>query len=278
MEVTSDASSKTAGQSKFWQILGWIFGLLLFLVAISGFSSSPGSSLFTALMGAVVFPPIQDVIKKKWEISFSRKVKAILFILFMVIAGSLTATQSPTPQKQGASTPAQEAKQTEPEDPNPHFNDGTYIIGKDVQPGTYRTRKASDNCYYSRLSGLGGTLGEIISNENTSYPAVITIEATDKAFKSTRCGTWTKDLSAITQSKTSFLDGIYIVGTDVEPGTYQNSGQNSCYYSRLRGFSGSLGEIISNENTDSKAIVTISLTDKGFKSSRCGTWIKVSSE
>lgn len=161
------------------------------------------------------------------------------------------------------------------EDPNPHFNDGIFEVGKDIQAGTYRTRTGSSGCYYSRLSGFGGSFDEIISNENTDYPTVVTIATTDKGFKSSRCGTWTQNLSQITESKTSFSDGIYIVGTDIEPGKYKNVGQEGCYYSRLSGFTGSIGNIISNENTDDPAIVTIAATDKGFKSSRCGTWTKI---
>jgi hypothetical protein len=74
----------------------------------------------------------------------------------------------------------------------PHFGDGTFVIGKDIQPGTYRTREASSSCYYARLSGFGGTLDEIIANENTDAPAIVTIAASDKGFLSHRCGTWTK--------------------------------------------------------------------------------------
>jgi hypothetical protein len=154
----------------------------------------------------------------------------------------------------------------------PQFGDGMYIVGSDIQPGTYRTRTGSQGCYYSRLRGFGGTLGEIIANENTNYPAVVTITATDAGFQSSRCGTWTQDLSQITSSIATFDDGAYIVGIDLQPGTYRSSGNVGCYYARLRGFGGNLREIISNENIDTPAIVTIAATDAGFQSSRCGTW------
>lgn len=157
----------------------------------------------------------------------------------------------------------------------PHFSDGNFVVGKDIQPGTYRTRTASSGCYYARLSGFGGTLGEIITNANTDAPAIVTISASDKGFQSTGCGSWTKDLSAITTSKTSFGAGIFIVGTDMKSGTYKSSGQSGCYYARLGGFGGTLGEIIANNNTDTSAIVTISASDKGFESTRCGTWTRV---
>lgn len=156
----------------------------------------------------------------------------------------------------------------------PHFGSGTFSVGADIQPGTYRTRVGSSGCYYARLSGFGGTLSEIITNANTDAPAVITIAPTDKGFTSSGCGTWTQDLSKITTNSTSFTDGIFIIGTDVDSGTYQNSGSGGCYYSRLNGFGGTVSEIISNENTDASAIVTIAGADKGFLSSGCGTWTK----
>ena len=133
------------------------------------------------------------------------------------------------------STASSETQQNEPTpttDPNPHFEDGNYTVGKDIQAGTYRTRVGSSGCYYSRLSGFSGELTDIISNENTDSPAIVTIASTDKGFKSNRCGTWTQDLSQITKSKTTFEDGTYIVGTDIQPGTYKSSGQGSCYYSQ----------------------------------------------
>lgn len=207
----------------------------------------------------------------------------ILIVFILGVIGSAGSgskpniTTSPPTNKETASVENKTVEQQKiqpTEDPNPHFSDGTWEVGKDIKPGTYRTRSGSSSCYYSRLSGFGGSLNEIISNENTDAPVVVTIEESDKGFKSSRCGTWTQDLSQITTSKTSFGDGIFIVGTDIEPGKYKNAGSDGCYYSRLSGFSGSLGNIISNENTSDVAIVTIALTDKGFKSSRCGTWVK----
>jgi hypothetical protein len=155
-----------------------------------------------------------------------------------------------------------------------HFGDGTFQVGKDIQPGTYRTRVGSMGCYYARLKGFGGTLDDIISNNLTDAPAVVTIAATDKGFESHRCGTWTRNLSQITKSKTTFGEGLYIVGTDIAPGTYKNTGSEGCYYARLSGFGGGLDNIIANNNVDAVTIVTIAASDKGFESHRCGTWTK----
>lgn len=148
------------------------------------------------------------------------------------------------------------------------------MVGKDIQPGTYRTRADSPGCYYARLKGFSGSVDDIIANDTTDAPAVVTIAASDKGFESQSCGTWTKDLSRITSSKTSFDDGIFIVGTDIEPGTYRNSGGSSCYFARPSGFGGTIDEILANNNVTAPTIVTIAASDKGFESRGCGTWTK----
>jgi hypothetical protein len=78
----------------------------------------------------------------------------------------------------------------------------------------------------------------------------------------------------VTASKTKFGQGTFIVGTDIQPGTYKSTLGESCYWERLSNFGGTLGGIIAN-NFGGKAIVTIRSSDKGFHSSRCGTWTKI---
>jgi len=116
----------------------------------------------------------------------------------------------------------------------------------------------------------------LLSNDNTDGPAVVTIAETDKGFDSNRCGTWTKDLSPITASPTApFTEGTYIVGTDIAPGTWRSESGSNCYWARLKGFSGELGNTIANDITGPSAIVTIDAGDAGFDNTRCGTWTKV---
>ncbi|HOX10816.1 MAG TPA: hypothetical protein P5323_04050 [Candidatus Moranbacteria bacterium] len=258
-------------------------------------------SLICFLLSWIIPNTFSPLFKNKLSKGKIRLVFGLSTIAFFILFGMISDTKHPLPKNQEVSTSqnnaqsansqekkvetkqlsAEEIAKKEAEDKakqealaKPHFNDGNYEVGTDIQPGTYRTRKGSSGCYYARLKGFSGSLGDIISNENTYYPAVVTIESTDKGFKSSGCGTWTQDLSAITTEQTTFNDGIFIVGTDILPGTYKSSGSDGCYYSRLKGFTGSLGNIIANENTDTSAIVTISSTDKGFKSSGCGTWTK----
>lgn len=223
------------------------------------------------------------------KVNWFKRHKALTIIGVLVIlgivgaaSGSSKKTANVASSSSGSTIPVNTAnqlgvnqgndQQQQPTDPNPHFSDGTWLVGKDIQPGTYRTRKASPSCYWERMADLTGGVDSTLANDNTDYPAVVTIAATDKAFKSERCGTWTQDLSAITTSKTSFTDGTYIVGTDIQPGTYKSSGQSSCYWERMADFSSGTDSTLANDNTDSPAIVTILASDKGFKSSRCGTW------
>jgi hypothetical protein len=198
------------------------------------------------------------------------------------------AAQQEQPQKEEQQAQGEQQEQQdgggqepEPQKPDPQqpsfasFGDGTYQVGADIQPGTYRTREGSPNCYYERLKNFTGGINSILANANTYAPAIVTIRPTDAGFNSQGCATWTKDLSAITASKTSFGAGAYIVGTDMVPGTYRSSGGNNCYYERLRDFTGSMNSIIANGNTNNQTIVTITPTDAGFQSQSCGTWTKL---
>jgi len=71
--------------------------------------------------------------------------------------------------------------------------DGTYIIGTDIQPGTYRTSGPAsdgDNCYWERDKDLNGTVDSIIANNNSSGPQTVHISATDAAFQTDGCAGW----------------------------------------------------------------------------------------
>jgi hypothetical protein len=211
----------------------------------------------------------------------------IIFAVLVVIsaisnAAGNSGTSSTAQPTQAATSQQAQSQPTQATTPTPTpkpsfatFGDGTWQVGKDIKPGTYRTRQGSPGCYYARLKGFGGAVNDILANDNTDSPAIVTIAASDKGFQSNNCGTWTKDLSQITNSKTRFDDGMYFVGTDITSGTYKSSGQTGCYYARLAGFSGGLDDTIANNNTDSPAIVTISTSDKGFLSKGCGTWTKM---
>jgi hypothetical protein len=148
-------------------------------------------------------------------------------------------------------------------------------VPADIAPGTYRLMDGN-GCYWERLNGFGGTLDEIIANDNAVGPTIVTIAATDKGFNSSRCGRWTQNMSSITSCPTApFGDGTFMVNTDIAPGTWRSSGSGDCYWERLKGFSGEMDDIIANDNVSEPTVVTISPGDAGFSSVRCDTWTKI---
>lgn len=70
-------------------------------------------------------------------------------------------------------------------------------------------------------------------------------------------------------------DGTYQVGVDVKPGTYvSGKPELNCYWARLKGSGGSFNDIIANNNTSGRSLVTIKKTDKFFETSGCAPWTK----
>jgi hypothetical protein len=161
-----------------------------------------------------------------------------------------------------------------PPPPNTTFADGTNRVGSGgIAPGTYRSSPTANSCYWARLSGFSGAFSEIIANNNGG-PEIVTIEATDVGFQSSRCGTWQPVAASYPPAPVSvFGTGMYQVGTHIAPGTYQsNAAPDTCYWERLSGFSGEFSDIIAN---DFSTIVTIAPSDAGFSSSRCGVWTRI---
>jgi hypothetical protein len=73
------------------------------------------------------------------------------------------------------------------------FGNGTWVVGTDIEPGTYRTDGATGpGCYWARLSGLSGEFGDIITNGITEGPTTVTIASSDAAFESQGCQQWTR--------------------------------------------------------------------------------------
>lgn len=70
--------------------------------------------------------------------------------------------------------------------------DGIFLVGKDVQPGTYKSSGATGSgCYYARMHDASDSFGSVISNNfQQRGPSVVTINPSDGAFKTSGCETW----------------------------------------------------------------------------------------
>lgn len=66
--------------------------------------------------------------------------------------------------------------------------DGTFVVGEDLQPGTYKSA-GGDNCYWARL-GSGGA--DIIDNNIGAGQAVVTVRPSDFALEVSRCAPFRK--------------------------------------------------------------------------------------
>jgi len=72
--------------------------------------------------------------------------------------------------------------------------DGTYRVGTDIVPGTYRSAgpsaEGASDCYWARLSSLNET--HIIDSNISIGPEVVMIQPSDRAFLTHSCQPWQK--------------------------------------------------------------------------------------
>lgn len=67
-------------------------------------------------------------------------------------------------------------------------------------------------------------------------------------------------------------DGTFIVGEDIQAGTYETEGSNSCYWERLSGTSGTMDDVITNGVPTGPTTITISPSDTAFSTQGCSEW------
>jgi hypothetical protein len=84
-----------------------------------------------------------------------------------------------------------------PKPASPHASmagDGVFVVGTDIEPGTYHTSGAvggsGGNCYYALLSSTNTS--DIIDNNDVTGPATITVGAGVKAVDISGCQVWTR--------------------------------------------------------------------------------------
>jgi hypothetical protein len=107
-----------------------------------------------------------------------------------------TSGSSSTSGASGLGYPTAPVAPPLPAGPVTTFDQGTFVVGQDIKPGTYKTAGATPNwmryCYWARLSTTDGTLNSIIANDGGQGPATVTISPGDAAFKTSGCQTWQK--------------------------------------------------------------------------------------
>lgn len=239
-------------------------------------------------------PPAAPLPKK------DRGNKVVLIILAVIFGGIVllcglgsvlvaNAPRTTTTLAAASPEPAQGAAPTEPaapttppaptEPPKPKYSgSGTLVVGSDIPPGRYRGNLDGGSCYWERMKSFDGAgVDSIIANDNVNGPTVIEVAPTDAGLKGNRCGEWTPATDPLTlPNRAPGGDGVFIVGLDIDPGTYRSSGASGCYWERLRSFSqAGIESTIANDNAKGPAVVKIAAGDAGFKTSRCGSWERI---
>ncbi|MGV9286458.1 hypothetical protein [Streptomyces sp. NPDC003719] len=158
--------------------------------------------------------------------------------------------------------------------------DGDFEVGSDVKPGTYRTTGNTDGmCYWERAKDASGELDSLLANDNVTGTSYVTVQPTDKFFKSNGCGDWEAvdpKAKGTPAAGMSGDGGMFAVGTDIAPGTYKSTGNTDdmCYWERTKDAAHSLESIIANNNVSGTAVVRISASDAYFKTVGCSDWKK----
>ncbi len=71
------------------------------------------------------------------------------------------------------------------------FSDWLFIVWTDIEIWTYKN-SGWKWCYYSRLSDFSWNIDDIISNQITNDPTIVTIDSNDKGFSTSNCWIWKK--------------------------------------------------------------------------------------
>lgn len=93
-----------------------------------------------------------------------------------------TTTEKAAPETRVRTSTVTKTVSPTPSTPNAVVFPGTFLVNTQIAPGTYQTQEA--DCYWERLSGTTGDFDDIITNDITKGPGIVTIAATDVAFNS----------------------------------------------------------------------------------------------
>ena len=151
-------------------------------------------------------------------------------------SGTLTVNADHT---SGTNTMSISGTGSRPPGPRTQFGAGQYLVNTDIVAARYFSDPA-DGCYWERESGLGGSLDEILANEFVGFNAgqwIVDILPSDKAFKTdSDCGTWFQSQRRGLQA--DITPGLWLVGSQVNPGVYRANVSSGCYWERTRAFAG----------------------------------------
>ena len=111
-----------------------------------------------------------------------------------VVASSGSDTTVEVPASEPSVEEVDDATTEEPaeeeESENEALSAGVYVVGEDIEPGTYKTDGPADDsfsgmCYWARLSGLSGEFDELIANDAFEGQTTVVVNEGDVALELT---------------------------------------------------------------------------------------------
>lgn len=124
--------------------------------------------------------------------------------------------------------------------------------------------------------GKGANAAEVISS-SVEYGGLTQREA-ELLLSQAVVGLCTEHMAAVASpTAVGISEGVYLVGTDIEPGTYRSEGGlgRPCYWERLSDSTDPMNQTIDNGLTNGPSVVTISPDDFAFETGGCEPWTQV---
>lgn len=146
---------------------------------------------------------------------------------------------------------------------------GAYLVGAEIEPSIYRGEAGIDpldSCYWARLSDFSGDFNSLITNDNAIGQYYVEVRSDDYALQ-TQCELVSlKSLpEPSTEYPNSLTPGTYIVGRDIQAGTYRGEAGadilESCYWARLKDLSGDFSSLLANDNSNGQYFIQVLESD-----------------
>jgi hypothetical protein len=169
---------------------------------------------------------------------------------------------------------AEDAKSTEDvmatkdatKDTMPKYDDGEYLVGKDILAGLYKVTLMNTNSkigYVERAASAD--MSTILANITYTGDGYIKIKSTDAVVKLSGVVITPIHYTNLTPNiKNEVGSGTYLIGIDINPGTYKiepTAGSGKAYYARLSSVSMDENDIIKYEFFKNTETITILPTD-----------------
>lgn len=168
---TSEIKSQKKKKSRGWKIALYVGAAILLLAIGSAMGGNKGSQSASA--------PTVTVTAE--DTTSSKKVQEL--------EGKIEELRAQRDRKSANKTPT-DSKSTA-QDNNSISGNETFLVGKDIQPGTYRS-EGNSFCYWERASNPTGNFDSIIANENVKGTGTVQILPNDGVFKTRGCNDWKK--------------------------------------------------------------------------------------